>query len=116
MSNLYQSNYGVMKMDYLERIGLMAKTEREEELERRCEILAAEASKYRALLERERQDAERWRWLRQCEGWPDSEAAISGFTPEEFDAMANRFMGKRPNVRVQGADAALCGSSPATTG
>lgn len=86
------------KLNELERLGLMVKTDREEELERRCETLAAEASKYHSLLERERQDAERWRWIRQCEGWPDSEAAVSGFTPNEFDDMADRLMGKRPNA------------------
>lgn len=35
------------------------------------------------------QDARRWRWLRECQGWPDSEAAVSGFTPEQFDSMAD---------------------------
>ena len=34
-------------------------------------------------------DARRWRWLRSCEGWPDSEAGVMGYTPEEFDAMAD---------------------------
>lgn len=34
-------------------------------------------------------DAERWRWLRKQEGWPDSEAAMLGAKPEEFDKMAD---------------------------
>lgn len=37
----------------------------------------------------EDRDSQRWRWLRDCGGWPESEAAMSGATPEEFDAMAD---------------------------
>lgn len=36
------------------------------------------------------QDAKRWRWLREQKGWPDTEAAVSGYTPEQFDAMADK--------------------------
>ena len=36
-----------------------------------------------------RRDAERWRWLRQQQGWPDSEAAMLQATPEQFDASAD---------------------------
>ena len=34
-------------------------------------------------------DAARWRWLRMCGGWPESEAAMIGAKPEEFDALAD---------------------------
>ena len=41
-------------------------------------------------------DAARWRWLREQEGWPDSEAAVMGYSPEEFDRMADS--GMTPNI------------------
>lgn len=34
-------------------------------------------------------DAERWRWLRMQQGWPDSESAASGESPEWFDRLAD---------------------------
>ena len=37
-----------------------------------------------------RLDAERWRWLRQCQGWPESGAAMIGATPEDFDKLADQ--------------------------
>lgn len=42
-----------------------------------------------AIIKRLNEDAIRWRWLRNQGGWPDSEAATSGFTPEQFDEMAD---------------------------
>ena len=36
------------------------------------------------------EDAARWRWLRKQKGWPDSEAGVDGFTPEQFDEMADK--------------------------
>lgn len=45
-------------------------------------------------LERElaaaRRDAERYRWLRNLGGWPDSELGRIGMTPEDFDEMCDR--------------------------
>ena len=35
------------------------------------------------------EDAIRWRWFRQQQGWPDTEAAMMGAKPEQFDAMAD---------------------------
>lgn len=32
-------------------------------------------------------DAERWRKLRIQGGWPDTEASMSGASPEDFDRM-----------------------------
>jgi hypothetical protein len=32
-------------------------------------------------------DAERYRWLRAQGGWPESEAAMMGAKPEDFDSM-----------------------------
>lgn len=40
-------------------------------------------------------DAERWRWLRQQGGWPESEAAMSEATPKEFDALADKARGEK---------------------
>ena len=37
-------------------------------------------------------DAERYRWLRNQGGWPESEAAVSGLTPEQFDDMIDKKM------------------------
>lgn len=48
-----------------------------------------------------RKDAERWRWLRKQGGWPDSEAAVIGATPEDFDRMADEGM-NMPNVEFSG--------------
>jgi hypothetical protein len=38
-------------------------------------------------LETLRKDAERYRWLRAQGGWPESEAAMMGAKPEDFDSM-----------------------------
>jgi hypothetical protein len=43
-------------------------------------------------LEDATRDAERWRWLRQQQGWPESEAAMIDAKPEDFDAMADAAM------------------------
>jgi hypothetical protein len=43
-----------------------------------------------------RKDAERWRWMRKQQGWPESEAAMAGATPEEFDRLADEGM-RLPN-------------------
>jgi len=40
-----------------------------------------------------RKDADRWRWLRQQGGWPDTEAAMMNATPENFDEMADAHIG-----------------------
>ena len=37
-------------------------------------------------------DAERWRKLCACGGWPDTEAAMNGATPEEFDKLADALL------------------------
>lgn len=34
-------------------------------------------------------DAQRWRWLRQQKGWPESEAAMMAAKPEDYDALAD---------------------------
>lgn len=34
-------------------------------------------------------DAERWRWLREQRGWPESEAAMLDAMPEDFDKLAD---------------------------
>lgn len=34
-------------------------------------------------------DAMRWRWMRKQEGWPESEAQMSGATPQVFDKLAD---------------------------
>ena len=49
-----------------------------------------------AELDAARADAERWRWLRQLEGWPESEAGVIGFAPGDFDAMADAAMKAKP--------------------
>jgi hypothetical protein len=60
--------------------------------QRQAMVQAEAMKKIRALtaeVEALRADAGRWRWLRQQGGWPDSEAAVGGFTPREFDKMAD---------------------------
>lgn len=37
-------------------------------------------------------DAKRWRWLRQQEGWPETEMAALSQPPEWFDALADQGM------------------------
>jgi len=34
----------------------------------------------------------RYNWLRAQSGWPESECAVSGLTPDEFDAMIDKLM------------------------
>ena len=44
-------------------------------------------------------DAFRWRWLRQCRGWPETEAATMNWMPEQFDSLADEALareGRKP--------------------
>lgn len=40
--------------------------------------------------EQYKEDAERYRWLREQEGWPESEAAMSGISPIDFDSVIDK--------------------------
>lgn len=57
------------------------------EAEARDPLAFARARAERAELEALRKDAERYRWLRAQGGWPESEAAMMGAKPEDFDSM-----------------------------
>jgi len=43
-------------------------------------------------------DAARWRWLREQEGWPETECAASGQSPEWFDRLADEKIHPQPNT------------------
>jgi hypothetical protein len=38
------------------------------------------------------QDAQRYKWLREQRGWPESEAAMMGISPEGFDETIDALM------------------------
>jgi hypothetical protein len=38
------------------------------------------------------QDAKRYQWLREQRGWPESEAAMIGISPEGFDETIDALM------------------------
>jgi len=42
-------------------------------------------------------DAQRWRWLREQGGWPDTEYAASNQAPEWFDRLADKGLSLQPN-------------------
>lgn len=49
-----------------------------------------------------RQDAERWRWIRSCGSWPETEMWASDAKPEDFDRIADDGMRETPNVELSG--------------
>ena len=57
------------------------------------ERLRGERDHLLAEVERLRVDAERWQWLRQQGGWPESEAAMIAAGPLDFDRLADAGIG-----------------------